>query len=233
MSDPDHMPSESVAMRRRMVASQLRPSGVTDVAVLAAMDVVRRERFVGDDQFGVAYRDTIVPLAEGRGVNPPLSTARLLQAAQPQRGQRALLIGAATGYVAAVLAQMGVTVTALEEVPALAARARLALSGDAAVTVVAGPLTAGWPEGAPYDIVYLDGAVASIPEALTDQLVDGGVLVGGIVAAAGVRTGGVVERGITHLVAGRRVAGGFNTTSFADMELASLPGFAPAPAFAF
>ena len=201
-------------LRRAMVSNQLRTNRVTDAAVLAAMDVVPRERFVAEDQAGVAYRDITVPLGGGRALNPPIATGRLLNAARPQAGERALVIGSATGYVAVLLEEMGCIVTALEQDQALIARA--------AVTTVEGPLAEGWSESAPYDFIYIDGAVEQVPQAIVDQLVENGRLVGAI-----------VERGVSRLVFGRRVAGGFGLDAFADVEAAPLPGFAPAPAFSF
>jgi protein-L-isoaspartate(D-aspartate) O-methyltransferase len=195
MSEPDFD-----QLRRAMVSNQLRPNKVTDAAVLAAMGSVPRERFVGADQAGVAYRDTIVPLGDGRALNPPIATGRLLNAARPQAGEHVLLIGSATGYVAALLAEMGCKVT----------------------TVETGPQAAGQPADAPYTLIYIDGAVEQIPSALADQLAEGGRLVGAI-----------IERSVTRLVLGRRVSGGFGIESFADIEAAPLPGFAPAPVFSF
>ena len=206
--------SDFSSLRRAMVSNQLRTNKVTDAAVLAAMGAVPRERFVGEAQSGVAYRDTIVPLGDGRALNPPIATGRLLSAAQPMAGEAVLVIGSATGYVAALLAEMGCEVTALEESQALVARAQ--------VPTVEGPLAAGWSAGAPYSLIYIDGAVERIPDAVVDQLAEGGRVVGAL-----------NERGVTRLVVGRRVAGGFGLDAFADVETASLPGFAPAPAFVF
>ncbi|MDH7638024.1 protein-L-isoaspartate O-methyltransferase family protein [Sphingomonas oryzagri] len=202
------------SLRGAMVSNQLRTNKVTDPAVLAAMGSVARERFVGGSQGGVAYRDTIVPLGEGRGLNPPIATGRLLSRAQPRAGEKVLVVGSGTGYAVALLAEMGCVVTALEQSPALIAQAQVA--------TVEGPLAAGWPAGAPYDLIFLDGAVEHVPDAIVDQLAEGGRLVGAI-----------DERGVTRLVIGRRVAGGFGLDFFADVETATLPGFAPAPAFTF
>lgn len=206
--------SDFSSLRRAMVSNQLRTNKVTDAAVLAAIGAVPRERFAGEDQGGVCYRDTQVPLGAGRALNPPIATGRLLSVAQPRAGEKALVVGSATGYVAALLIEMGCAVTALEESPTLIARAQ--------VPTVEGPLAAGWAEGAPYDLIYLDGAVEQIPDAIVEQLADGGRLVGA-----------VNERGVTRLVVGRRVTGGFGVDVFADVETALLPGFAPAPAFTF
>jgi protein-L-isoaspartate(D-aspartate) O-methyltransferase len=209
-------------LRRAMVSNQLRPNKVTDAAVLAAIGAAPRENFAAEDQVAVAYRDTIVPLGEGRGLNPPIATGRLLDAAAVLPGQRVLVVGAGTGYVASLLAAMGCAVTALEESPALIARARIALAGVEGVTLVEGPLADGWVPAAPYDVVYIDGGVEQLPEPLVAQVAEGGRLVGAL-----------VERGVSRLIVGRRMGGAFAYKAFADVETAPLPGFAPAPAFTF
>jgi protein-L-isoaspartate(D-aspartate) O-methyltransferase len=206
-------------LRRAMVSNQLRTNKVTDAAVLAAMGEVPRELFVAEGLGGVAYRDTIVPLGRGRGLNPPIATGRLLDAAKPMAGERALVVGAGTGYVAALLAAMGCIVTALEEDADLVARAK---AGPAGAMIVEGPLAAGWPGAAPYDLIYVDGCVEAIPPALVDQLAENGRFLAG-----------VMDHGVCRLVTGRRAGTGFGTYAFADVEAAPLPGFAPAPAFTF
>jgi protein-L-isoaspartate(D-aspartate) O-methyltransferase len=216
MSGPDF----SVA-RRAMVTNQLRTNMVTDAAVIAAMETLPREAFVGADQGAVAYRDTIVPLGEGRGLNPPIATGRLLSMLQPQAGEHALVVGAGTGYSAALLAALGCRVTALEESPDLAARAETALAGTSA-TVVRGPLLIGWAADAPYDFILFDGAVTHFPDAIVDQAGEDGRIAGAL-----------LDRGVSRLAIGRRAAHGFGVTTFADVETAALPGFTPVPAFSF
>ncbi len=208
--------------RRAMVTNQLRTNKVTDATVLAAMGATPRERFVAEGQAAVAYRDTIVPLGEGRGLNPPIATGRLLDAAAPQPGEHVLVVGAGTGYVAALLAAMGCIVTALEDSKDLSARAQTALQGLTQVTLVQGSLGAGWSAKAPYALVYVDGAVEQLPETIISQVAEGGRLVGAI-----------TDRGVSRLIIGRRAAGAFAYSAFADVEAASLPGFAPAQAFTF
>ncbi len=133
-----------------------------------------------------------------------------------------LLIGAASGYTAAVVAELAASVTAVEENAALAAMARTALAATANVTLVEGPLTAGAPDLAPYDVLLIDGAVAAVPAALAAQVRPGGRIATGL-----------FDRGVTRLAAGSRSAGGFGLQDFADVECVPLPGFAPAPAFTF
>ena len=90
-----------------MVDSQLRPQGVNDPSVIAAMSLIPREKFVPDDQRALAYADRAIPLGEGRALPAAVVTGLLLTALAPLPGQTALVVGAATGYAVAVLAQMG------------------------------------------------------------------------------------------------------------------------------
>lgn len=205
---------ERAAARHLMVVSQLRPNAVTDQRVIAAMATLPRERFLPADVRGQAYRDTSIPLGGGRFANLPMATARLLNAADLLAGDRVLLIGAAGGYTAAVLSEIVASVVAVEPSPALCALAREALADRADVTLVEGPLAAGAADGAPYDVVIVDGAIAYVPDAIIDQ-----VRPGGRVAM------GVIERGVTRLAAGRRSAGGFGEMPFADCDCVVLPGF--------
>src|SRR5688500_346544 len=102
-------------MRRAMVASQLRTTGINDPRVVAAMGEVPRERFVPAGRAALAYADALIPLGGGRELNTPMSLGRLLTEAAPEPDDRALVIGAATGYAAAVLARLVASVVAVEE----------------------------------------------------------------------------------------------------------------------
>ena len=208
-------------MRRAMIASQLRTTGTNDPRVLAAMGAVAREDFVPRDRLPLAYADALVPLKPGRDLNPPMVLGKLLTQATPRAGERALLVGAATGYAAAVLIRLVGSVVAVEEDAALAAEAEKALVGTS-VRLVEGPLAKGWPEGAPYDLILIDGAVAFVPDALIGQLRDGGRLAAGL-----------LEQGVTRLAIGRKAGDGFAMTAFADAVTALLPGFARPKAFTF
>lgn len=214
--------SESVAMRRAMVASQLRTNAVSDVRVVAAMDTVAREAFLPAELASVAYRDTAVPLGHGRAQNVPIATGRLLTQAELRAGDRVLLIGAAGGYTAAVLAELVAEVVAVESDPTLASFARTALANIARVTLIEGPLEAGYAAGAPYDVIVIDGAVEEVPAGLIEQVAVGGRVVTGI-----------LDRGVTRLSAGRRSAGGFGLIDFADVDCVGLPGFAVPQDFVF
>jgi protein-L-isoaspartate(D-aspartate) O-methyltransferase len=208
-------------MRRAMVASQLRTTGVNDPRVIAAMGAVPRERFVPARRAATAYADAMVPLGNGRALNPPMVLGRLLTEAGLKGDERALVIGAATGYSAAVLSALVGAVVALEEDDALAALAKAALA-DSGVVLARGPLAKGWAKGAPYDFILLDGAVECVPQAIVDQAADGGRI-----ALA------TLDRGVTRLAIGRIAGGAFGLTTFADAAAAILPGFDRARHFSF
>lgn len=205
------------AAREAMVESQLRPQGVTDRGVLLAMGEVPRETFVPADARALAYADRAVPLGDGRFLTAPATLGQLLTQMMPLRGQRALVVGAGTGYSSAVLAAVGLEVVALESSTELVASAR-----DAGLQVVEGPLEAGHRKGAPFDQILIDGAVEAIPDALIDQLAEGGRL-----GAA------LIDRGISRLVVGRKAGGGFGYLSIADAGAPRLPGFTRPMAFTF
>ena len=209
------------SMRMAMVSNQLRTTAVNDARVVDAMRAVPREDYVPTDRAAVAYVDTLVPLGGGRLLNSPMATGRLLTEIGAQPGDRALIVGAATGYSAALLARLVSHVVALDEDAGLIAKAR-AVGLPANVAVVEGPLAAGWASSAPYDLILIDGAVEQVPQALIDQLADGGRL-----AAA------VIERGVSRLSIGRKAGAAFGMVAFADAEAAPLPGFARPAAFTF
>lgn len=210
------------SMRRAMVESQLRTNDVNDLHVIRAILSVPREQFVPAERRDAAYIDRSVPLGGGRALNPPLATARLLVEAAIAPGQRVLLIGAATGYAAALLAQLGAEVTAVESDEALIAIARERLADRPTVRLVAGELTEGAPDAAPYDCLFIDGAIEDMPDSLVAQLAPGG-------RAVFAR----IDRGVTRLCAGVRTEGGFGATSLVDSEAVVLPGFAKPRGFRF
>jgi len=208
-------------MRRAMVASQLRTTGVNDPRVIAAMGDVARERFVPEDRRSLAYADAAVPLGAGRALNPPMVLGRMLTEARLTGAERALVIGAGTGYAAAVLARLVASVVALEEDAKLAGFAKAALAGSG-VDLATGPLAKGWAKGAPYDFILIDGAVGHVPLAIVRQAADGGRI-----------SLALADDGVTRLAIGRVVAGAFGTTVYADAAAASLPGFETPRGFSF
>ncbi len=208
-------------MRSAMIDSQLRTSDVIDPAIIGAMAAVPREAHVPAALAGVAYTDRAVALGHGRALNAPLVTGRMLIAAAIRPGMRVLLIGSATGYTAALLALLGAEVHAVEEQGELLAVARTAAAHDA-IRWVEGPLAAGAPDAAPFDRIIIEGAIETLPETLVAQLAEGGRLV------AARREGAV-----TRLVEGVKTGGTIALRSFADMDVAPLPGFTAPAGFQF
>lgn len=212
----------SETMRHAMVSSQLRTNAVSDQRILVAMNTLPREDFVPAAVRTIAYRDTALPVAGGRAINLPMVTGRLLTEAYLQRGDRVLLIGAAGGYAAAILAQIVHEVVAVEEDAALAALAREALAGVANVRVVEAPLTGGAADAGPYDVLIVDGAIEHVPDLLVGQVKTGGRVVSGL-----------VDNGVTRLATGRKTDGGFGLSPFLDSDCIVLPGFAAPQGFRF
>jgi len=169
--------SEYFVQRANMVESQLRAGRVTDAALLDAMGAIARENFVPAARKPVAYVDEDF-VFRGRVLVEPMVFARLAQCAGPGPDDYVLDVGAGLGYSSAVLGRVASAVVALESDAGLAEGARKALAtvdGDN-VLVVEGPLEAGCPEEAPFTLITIQGAVASAPPALLDQLAEGGRL---------------------------------------------------------
>jgi protein-L-isoaspartate(D-aspartate) O-methyltransferase len=168
--------------RQMMVEGQVRTYDVTDLRVLAAMLEVPREHFVPEDRRALAYADRDLPVTNAgrtsRYLLKPAVLARLIQGAEVVETARVLDVGCATGYSSAVLSKLAGSVVALEEDPHLAAIAKekLAAIGAANVTVIAGPLIAGAPAQAPFDVILLNGATEIVPRDLCRQLNEGGRL---------------------------------------------------------
>lgn len=212
--------------RRNMIDGQLRPNRVTNAALLAAVGELPREKFLPEAVRSVAYADEDVPLGGGRYLMEPMVLARLIQTLQPQPEDRALVVGAGRGYGAALLARLVKAVTALESDPALAAAGEqttrdLGLTG---IQWTTGKLEQGAPGSAPYDVILIEGAVRQVPQAIFDQLAEGGrlaVTVSGTSGAMGVAQIFIKDGGVTS---GRPLF---------EAGTPPLPGFAPPPRFTF
>jgi protein-L-isoaspartate(D-aspartate) O-methyltransferase len=215
---------DTVAARRMMVDGQVRTADVTDLDLIAAMLAVPRERFVPQALAEQAYRDGDIAIAAHRVLLKPMVLAKLIQAAQVRDGDRVLDVGCGTGYSSAVLARLAGSVVALEDDAALAQRAReaLAATGGSAVTVVTGPLTAGWPAAAPYDVILLNGATEIVPETLGLQLNPSGRLA--CISGSGPTGKAMIYRPIEGHLVGRPAF---------DAAAPLLPGFAAPQTFVF
>ncbi|CAN5279095.1 protein-L-isoaspartate O-methyltransferase [soil metagenome] len=196
--------------RRAMVSNQLRTTSVDDPRLIDAMARVPREEFVPTDRRDVAYTDISIPLGNGRALNSPMATARLLNEAGITSNDAVLIVGSATGYAVAVAKLLAKSVVGLDRDSTL---------GPVDVT---GPLEQGAPDRGPFDVIIIDGAVEQVPQALVDQLAPGGRI-----AAA------TIEHGVTRLAVGRRGGTGFAMSAFADADAVVLPGFSRPHAFVF
>lgn len=162
--------------RTTMVDTQVRPSDVTKFPIIEAMLSVPRENFVPADRRAAAYAGEQLPLASGRVILDPRLMAKMLDAVDIQAEEMVLDVGPGLGYSSALVARMAEAVVAVEEIPELATEAERALTDISAdnVAVVEGPLAEGAAKHGPYDVILLQGAVQKIPEALIQQLKDGG-----------------------------------------------------------
>ncbi|HEY8739914.1 MAG TPA: protein-L-isoaspartate O-methyltransferase [Candidatus Dormibacteraeota bacterium] len=156
-----------------------REAGISDAAV-NAIAAVPRELFVPARFSELVYADVALQLGEGATISAPSMVAAMISAMRPAAGLRVLEIGAGSGYAAAAMAAAGMEVVGVEISPILARQARAAIdrAGYAdRVTVEIGDGMAGWPPGAPYDRVVASAAVAALPQAWLEQVVEGGLIV--------------------------------------------------------
>ena len=208
--------------RRMMVDGQLRTYDITDQTLLAAFLDVPRERFVPAALAGIAYLDTDLPMGAAgvRHMLKPMVFAKLVQAAAVTAEDHVLDVGCATGYSAAVLAKLARSVVAVEADAGLAEDARKALG--ASVTVVSGPFNAGCADKGPYDVIVVEGVIATVSPTLLRQLKEGGRLVA--VVGDGPAAKATLYRLVQGDVSGRPIF---------DAAGAPLPGFSRPAEFVF
>ena len=216
--------------RRTMVDRQIRTVDVTDADILDAIGGVPRELFVPPELRSLAYTDADLPIiqakpGEGRRfLVEPAILARLIQLAEVGRDDIVLDIGCATGYSSAVLSLLSNSVVALETDPDLAGSATETLLdldiGN--VAVVTGALPAGYPSEGPYDVILLAGSVEDLPDALFDQLKEGGRLVTIV---------GIGPVGMANLF--QKTAGEISHREAFNAPAPPLPGFSMAKSFQF
>lgn len=219
--------SDFATARQNMVDGQLRPTKVTDVRILDAMSALPREMFVDKSRQGIAYVDEDIEVAPGRHIMEPVVLARLVQALDVGPTDSVLVIGAATGYDAALIGMLAGPVVAVESDPALVETASMLINhlGIDNVAVVESPLAEGYPSQAPYDRVFFSGAVPDIPQGIADQ-----VSVGGRIAAViGGAENGILGRANVLT----RIDQGLSGRPIFDAGTRPLPGFEAAPEFVF
>jgi len=214
--------TDFAAARQKMVDGQVRTADVTDLRLVSAMREIARERFVPPEAVGLAYLDFDLPLGGGRCLLKPMVLAKLIQAAAIGPAEHVLDVGCATGYGAAVLAQIAGSVVALEEDKKLAALAGGALGSVPNLTLVTGPLASGWAAAGPYDAILLEGATEVVPHVLCRELKDGGRLVCVFGSGPGAKATLYCRSGDD-----------FGGRPLFDATAPLLPGFAKKPVFAF
>ncbi|MBP2298333.1 protein-L-isoaspartate O-methyltransferase family protein [Azospirillum picis] len=194
--------TDFAAARYFMVEGQIRPNKVTDHRLVDVLSELPREAFVPESARGVAYVDDDLPIGKGRFLLEPMVFARMLQAVAVQETDRVLDVGAAGGYSTAVLARLAGSVVGLDCDEDLTAAAAAALAGQGITNakLVTGPLAEGYAQGAPYDVIVIEGTVPEVPAAIAEQLAEEGRLVAVVQGGRGVgevrlfqRTGGVVS----------------------------------------
>ena len=215
------------AARIHMVDCQIRTTDVTSHPVLSAFLTVPREAFLPESVKALAYVDEDMPITTGadpRYIMEPSPLAKLVQLADVKKTDVVLEVGAGEGYAAAILSLLAGSVVALESDEALAASATQALSslGYDNVAVVTGPLEAGYASEAPYDLIFLNGAVEEVPQALLGQLRDGGRLVA--------VTGNGHSARATVI---SREGANYSTVRYFNAAIKVLPGFRKAAEFVF
>ena len=211
-----------------MVDGQVRPSDVTDLGVIEAMLEVPREAFVREDQRSLAYLDLDLDVSGGgpakRFLIKPAVTAKMLQAADIGETDTVLVVGCATGYMAALAAKLAGRVIATEPDPSLVAKANdiFAKLGLANATAKTAPVPEGDSANAPFDVILLNGAAEIIPDGILTQLKENGRLVGTFATTKPPRAM-IVTR--SH--------GDFGYRTLFDAAIPLLPGLERPPAFVF
>jgi protein-L-isoaspartate(D-aspartate) O-methyltransferase len=172
-------PDELTDARRSMVIEQLVHRGIRDARVLGAMGLVPRHRFVEPSLAEMAYDDRPLSIGHGQTISQPYMVARATELAEVRPTDRALEVGAGSGYQAAVLARLCAEVFAVEIVPPLAERARRVLAeiGATNVTLESFDGSGGWPAHAPYDVIIVSAGAPRVPPMLAEELAEGGRLV--------------------------------------------------------
>lgn len=211
--------------RFNMIEQQIRPWNVLDMGVLELLSIVKRENFLPDGQKTLAFMDTELPLADGSLMLSPKVEAHIVQDVAIKKHESALVVGAGTGYLPALLAVHGRHVTCVESSQPVFTAARQALQREGAtnVTLVEGNAATGWKDDAPYDVIVLTGSLQHLPDEFRQQLKVGGRLFV-VLGVAPVMTAQLITR-ISESE--------FQTKALFDTSVPALPAAAHESAFSF
>jgi len=165
--------------RARMLEDEIRRRGISDHNVLSAMSKVERHRFVPDDVVNSSYEDCPLPIGYGQTISQPYIVAYMTEAVRVGKNDRVLEIGTGSGYQAAVLAEIAKEVFSIEIIEPLATRAKETLDGMGYtnVSIKHADGHEGWIENAPFDVIIITAAPASVPPGLKEQLKIGGRMI--------------------------------------------------------
>lgn len=213
--------------REKMVEGQILTAGVVSPQLLGSFGDIPREIFVPEKLKTVAYKDEDVSVAEGRFLLEPIVHAKLLQAADLQKGDIVLDVGAGTGYSSAILSPSVMTVVALESEEKLLSKAGKLWGkmGLCNIVAVQGDLVTGAQKNAPFDVIFINGAVGKIPEGLVAQLSSSGRLVTVLKPKGHVMGRAVVVR--------KNADGSASVKEIFDAATPYLPEFMPESSFRF
>ncbi|WP_268821571.1 protein-L-isoaspartate O-methyltransferase family protein [Octadecabacter dasysiphoniae] len=207
-----------------MVDTQVRPSDVTKFPIIEALLHIPREDYVPDDKRDAAYVGENIAIGGDRVLLEPRTLAKMLDALDVQPSDVVLDLGCGFGYSTAVLAQLADFVVAVEDDAARAEEAQQILSSHGVdnAAVFEAPLVEGAAKNGPYDVIILQGAVETIPDALLAQIKEGG------------RIAAIFAEGALGVVrVGRKIDGIVNWRMSFNAGAPVLPGFAKDAAFTF
>ena len=218
------MQTSFAAARNHMIESQIRTNKVLDERLIDAMRELPREAYLPESLQARAYIDDDLPLGGGRYLIEPMVVARLLQAADVRATDNTMVVGAGTGYAAALLAKLASSVVAVESDAELGDRGIAALAHVSIANVLwyKGNLAEGAAKQGPYDVILIDGGVEIVPQGLLDQLAEGGRLVT-------VRR----EQRLGHAILMQKDRGVVSQRILFDANVPLLAAFAKPPGFTF
>ncbi len=211
--------------RENMIKSQLKTNHIIDEAVIAAFNKVAREDFMPEGYYNSAYLDEDIPLKDGRVMLEPLLVAHILQSAEIKTSDQVLVLGSATGYEVALIAELTQSIIAIESDLSLRKKMEetLANHDKEYVAVIDSDYTQGYADEAPFDVIVILGAIPEFPQHIGAQLRDGGRLI--YIDQA--------QNPAGYLIKGVKSGGDFAKQLIRSAQVPILSGFEQAPSFKF